>query len=270
VTVSVLSVATHGYLSHWSSLLGSIEQNFFLEHSVTAHVFTNDIDQANRLRPKSDRVKVEIHQVPDWGWPEATLLRFRAISEYASSIEGDITCWLDADMLVMRPTGAELDARKWKSGLAFVHHPGFWRPSGWGITASWPEHPTVIPNDVLWLAKGRPILGAWESDPKSRAFVAPEQRQTYVCGGAWFGETDRVLQMAEVLSQRTDEDLAEGLIAKWHDESHVNWYLAHNEATVLGPEYCYEETYPRLKGVNPRIKAVDKGRAVQKERAVQR
>lgn len=270
MTVSVLTVATRGYLSHWSSLLASVEENFYLDQDVIMHVFTDDVGAAKLLCPKASRVGVEVHQVPDWGWPDATLLRFRAISEYASAIKGQVTCWLDADMLVLRPTGSELDSKKWKSGLAFVRHPGFWRPTGLKANTARLQSPKIIPNDLWWLIKGRPALGAWESNPRSRAFVGEEQRSVYVCGGVWFGQTAAILQMSEVLAQRTDEDLAAGLVAKWHDESHLNWYLAHTDATLLAPSYCFEESYPRLIGINPRIKAVNKGLAIQRQRAFQR
>jgi len=270
MTVSVLTVATNGYLSHWSSLLNSIEANFFIEQEVVMHVFTDDISSAEAIKPETDRIRIMAHKVPNWAWPDATLLRFRAISDYATSIEGEITCWLDADMLVVRPTGAELNPKRWKSGLAFVRHPGFWRPTRKDVTSVWLRHPRVVPNDLLWWVRGRPPLGAWEDNPRSRAFVERSRQSAYVCGGAWFGETPSILQMADVLAQRTDEDLANGLVAKWHDESHLNWYLAHNEATLLGPSYCFEDSYPRLVCVNPRIKAVNKGFAVQSERATQR
>lgn len=265
-----MTVATNGYLSHWAILLRSIEQNFYLDCQVFMHVFTNDLEGAAAIKPRDDRVQVIAHEVPNWGWPEATLLRFRAIHEKADAIKSDISCWLDADMIVERPTGPELQPSTWTSGLAFVRHPGFWRPPLAANALIWARTPRVIPNDLIWFAKGRPALGAWEDNPQSLAFVEQAARSTYVCGGAWFGRTDAVKQMVGVLARRTDEDLSNGLIARWHDESHLNWYFAHNGGTLLGPSYCYEETYPRLLGVKPHIKAVNKGAKFQKERAAQR
>jgi hypothetical protein len=115
---------------------------------------------------------------------------------------------------------------------------------------------------------GKNPLGAWEDNDQSCAYVMVKQRRDYVCGGAWFGWTDRVLQMSGVLAVRTDEDLANNLVARWHDESHINWYLAHNAATLLDPEYCYERTYPHLQVIKPRIEAVNKGAEVSTARQV--
>jgi hypothetical protein len=266
VHVSVLSVATSGYLSHWHRLLASVERYFFPDDRVTMHVFTDDVEGAIEHQQISPRVVAKVHEVPSWGWPEATLLRFRAINRYASEISGDVACWLDADMLVTRDTGNELTPKSWANGLAFVHHPGYWRPKGSAQIQTWLKSPRTFASDLIWQLGGKKALGAWETNDESLAFVAPDQRHDYVCGGAWFGWTDRILQMSQVLEARTDEDLARGFIARWHDESHLNWYVAHNAVTLLGPEYCYEKTYPHLQLINPRIEAVNKGAEVGRVR----
>lgn len=270
MNVSVLSVATSGYLEHWRRMFASAQEHFFPSDSLTMHLFTDEVTEAQAIRPTSSRVEIRVHEVPSWGWPDATLLRFRAICDYASEIKGEIACWLDADMLVLRSTGDELKPKAWLNGLAFVHHPGYWRPVGRHKLINWLTNPGVALGDARWLLQGRAPIGAWEFDSKSRAYVPPLERVTYICGGAWFGWTDRILQMSEVLARRTDEDLNQGVIARWHDESHVNWYLAHNSATVLGPEYCYERSYPRLSGIKPRIEALNKGVELSQVRTQQR
>ena len=264
--VSVLSVATSGYLSHWKQMFASAERYFFPNHQLTMHLFTDEVALAKEIQVSSERVQVKVHEVPSWGWPDATLFRFRAISEHARQITGDLTCWLDADMLVLRETGDELTPKSWVNGLAFVRHPGYWRPTGSAQIRTWLKQPRVLANDIVRNLTGKKPLGAWEENEESRAYVPAEQRLDYICGGAWFGWTDRVMQMAKVLALRTDEDLFNDIVARWHDESHINWYLAHNAATLLGPEYCYERTYAHLQVIRPRIEAVDKGTELSKSR----
>ncbi len=48
--------------------------------------------------------------------------------------------------------------------------------------------------------------------------------------------------MAEVISDRVSKDLENGVVALWHDESHMNRYLIDNPpSTSLTPSYCFAE-----------------------------
>ena len=48
--------------------------------------------------------------------------------------------------------------------------------------------------------------------------------------------------MSKVLSDRTNNDFEKGIIAVWHDESHMNRYFIDNKPTlILDPSYCYHE-----------------------------
>ena len=72
------------------------------------------------------------------------------------------------------------------------------------------------------------------------------------------------MEMAEVIADRVNKDLEKGVIALWHDESHMNRYLLDNPPTLaLSPEYCYAEefigtNYPHQ---NPKIIALKKNHA---------
>ena len=75
------------------------------------------------------------------------------------------------------------------------------------------------------------------------AYVAQgEEGDNYYAGGFNGGSTERFLEMSEVISKRVDEDLKNGVIALWHDESHMNRYLIYNPPTLsLTPSYCFAE-----------------------------
>ena len=48
--------------------------------------------------------------------------------------------------------------------------------------------------------------------------------------------------MAEVIAERVNKDFEKGVIALWHDESHMNRYLIDNPPTLsLTPSYCFAE-----------------------------
>jgi histo-blood group ABO system transferase len=69
-----------------------------------------------------------------------------------------------------------------------------------------------------------------------------EEGENYYAGGFNGGSTKRFLEMAEVLADRVTKDLENGVIALWHDESHMNRYLIDNPPTLsLTPSYCFAE-----------------------------
>lgn len=73
------------------------------------------------------------------------------------------------------------------------------------------------------------------------------------------GRREPFLFMIHELAQRVRADLDEGIIATWHDESHINWFSVQNETGILGSEYCYAPSFANLADLLPRIVAVDKG-----------
>ena len=101
-------------------------------------------------------------------------------------------------------------------------------------------------------------LGTWERNELSRAFVPRSLRKNYVCGGAWLGKNSEILNLCKILSSRINEDLGQNIVAVFHDESHLNWYQANNNFSLLSPELCFDPSYPQLSALTPKILAVDK------------
>ena len=83
----------------------------------------------------------------------------------------------------------------------------------------------------------------FETNHESTAFVPWNSKQyTYVAGGMNGGTRDAFLKMAKEISDRVDEDLKKGIIAKSHDQSHLNSYIyRHDNWRLLGAEYDYSE-----------------------------
>jgi hypothetical protein len=173
-------------------------------------------------------------------------------------IAGSVVVYLDADMhFVKTPTFLELD---WKPSapLCFTLHPGYY----------FENFPTLLsltyraPKTFLRFLKGRLIecaFGTWESRRTSTAFVNRKDKKKYVCGGVWFGERVSIIAMCEILRDRTQVDRARGVIARYHDESHLNWYLTTSvDFQLLPPENCFAEGYANLQGLSARIIAVEK------------
>lgn len=143
---------------------------------------------------------------PHRPWPDGTLLRYHAywrareiISEY------DFVMASDADMRFVDDVGEEIVEE-----LVATQHPGF-------------------------LGK----RGSYEGRRNSTAFVASNENGDYYCGGFIGGKPPFFLKMAQTIARSIDVDKSNGLIAEWHDESHLNRYLMNHPPTrVLSPAYC--------------------------------
>jgi hypothetical protein len=101
-------------------------------------------------------------------------------------------------------------------------------------------------------------LGTWENRKKSSAYVPRRSRKVYVCGGFWLGKKSSFEKLVSKLDAETNIDLANGVVAKWHDESHLNKWASENACTVLEPSFCYDASYIWLKNLPEIIQAVRK------------
>ncbi|HVS70075.1 MAG TPA: hypothetical protein VHQ47_02345 [Phycisphaerae bacterium] len=207
-SVAILTIATGRYFEAFvPGLVASVHERFMPEHRREMFILT---DQTAAI-PHATLLPIA-HQA----WPFSTLLRFHFILQHAAAYaDFDYFFYIDADMVVTeRITGGILSAE----GLSATEHPGYW--------------------------PGK--RGTFERNPGSAAFLPRSYRGPYYQGCFFGGPTGRMLAMAEELKERIDGDLSQKppLIAEWHDESHLNWYLAqHPPALSLPPSYAYVDAY---------------------------
>lgn len=98
-----------------------------------------------------------------------------------------------------------------------------------GITA------TLHPGYYVQNTRGTP-----ETRPESTAYCPNLKR--YFCGGFNGGDARAYITMAEDIHECVHADARRGIMAVWHDESHLNRYLAnHHPEKVLSPSYCFPE-----------------------------
>jgi hypothetical protein len=64
--------------------------------------------------------------------------------------------------------------------------------------------------------------------------------------------------MCKELDSNIQLDLANGLIATYHDESHLNAFISGQRHSISLPEYCYEISFPQLKNISCKIAVVNK------------
>lgn len=148
---------------------------------------------------------------PRLGWPFDTMMRFKVYAQSQDLLaRQDYLFACDADMRFVGDVGSEILGKH-----VATMHPGF---------------------------VGK--RGSYETNPLSLACVYRHEGQHYFAGGFWGGTSQEFLKIAHTLAERIDDDLARGIIAVWHDESHWNRYCIDHEPTIiLSPSYCYPENW---------------------------
>jgi hypothetical protein len=266
-SVGIVMVATNDYLSRWFDAATSLEQSAFLScKDVRIHLFTNRQQDAQSWASYNlKRIKLVVHQINAWGWPEATLYRYRFINDSSDAFSEEILMYLDSDMQVMQDFTNEVFTSDWDEGLALVQHPGYYRNSGVRGAYDYLTNPKMLLKDKLYLVKGNSGLGAWEENIESSSYVEPNKRKTYVHGAVWLGQREQFLKMCKVLATNVDKDLEFGYIAKWHDESHLNWYYANRPCTLLGVRFSWFKGFKNLRHLEPFICTVEKEKGEGRE-----
>jgi histo-blood group ABO system transferase len=201
--IGLLIIATNKYSQFIQPLISTADKYFLPSEEVTYYIFTNqDID----IQTDRKYVKVETEHRE---WPWMTLGRYKIFSNSADILkEMDYLYYCDADMRFENLVGQEI-----LSELVATQHHGY------------------------YMMRGTP-----ETNPLSLACVYPHENMQYFAGGFNGGTSKSYLEMATKLSKNIDMDFDNGIIAVWHDESHLNRYLIDNNPTkILNPSYCFYE-----------------------------
>ena len=198
--VGLLVIATNKYTRFLQPLISSADEFFLNDCEVTYFVFTNkDID----IQSSRNLVKIDVNHKE---WPWMTLGRYKIFTESSDRLsEMDYLYYCDADMRFVGDVGDEILSER-----VATQHPGYYD------------------------RRGTP-----ETNPLSLACVYDHEEMQYFAGGFNGGTSNEYLKMANHISNNIDIDYSKGLIAIWHDESHLNRYMIDNKPTkILDPSYC--------------------------------
>ena len=203
--ICILTIATNKYIQFVEELYDNIQENFLNGHEIECLLFTDhEVETADNVR---------VCQIEHEDWPIPTLKRYNYFmkeKEYISKF--DYCFYFDVDMSIVDKVGDEV-----LEDLVATMHPY-----------------------QSFYAKGD---RSYDRNPKCLAYVKPgDEGQHYYAGGFNGGSTKKFLEMSEVIADRVTKDLDNGIIALWHDESHMNRYLIDNPPTVsLTPSYVFAE-----------------------------
>jgi hypothetical protein len=252
--VALMTMATGRYVELLDGLVESARRHFFAGAPRRIFVFTDAEGDAPPFA-SGEVIPLAIEHEP---WPMVTLKRFHYFTRYREALlEADYLFYIDVDMRFVADCGEEI-LPSGGSGLVAVRHPAFYRGHR-GIAS----HALDALTGGRWSARPLPHRKLpFERNPQSRACVDDADHCVYYYGAFNGGESRAFLAMAERLRDAVEDDLARGIVAVWHDESHLNRYLCEHAPKSLTPAYAFPQSgYPHLSHLKPVIVALDKDHA---------
>jgi histo-blood group ABO system transferase len=234
IKVGLIIISTNKYIDMGiDSLVSALK--YFCPNMNTRFFFITD--QPSKLKDINDKRVTIIYQEHE-DWPGPTLKRYHYFLKNEQVFEEvDYLYYVDSDMKFVDYIGNEILGE-----LVATDHPAFFNKSRINYT--------------------------YETNPKSTAYIKPDEGTKYFIGSFQGGSTTKFIDMSKKIARNVDVDLQNKIIAKWHDESHFNRYLVDNPPThILPPLYSYPEKSQNVRNCpgSPKILALPKDHNIVRE-----
>jgi hypothetical protein len=207
-------IATNKYDRYVEGIISTGRKYFLPREDVKFVIYTDSPEILKLSDP--DIIPIRIEHKP---WPYPTLERFHHFLSCQEIIEkSDFSFYIDVDSLFIKEISWEsLGVPDSFDGMIGTIHPGF---------------------------KGS--RGTPEDRSISSAYISPSINFTYFCGGFFGGTSKYFLESISTIKENIDLDFSKGIIAIWHDESHLNKYFLENPPSSVLPSNftCSEDSYP--------------------------
>lgn len=217
-SVALLYICTGVYVVFFDLFFSSFQTNFLPDCEVHYFIFTD------AELPENIRSNKFVHIVPckAQAWPYPTLKRFEMFQVVEQELRSsfDFVFFINANFQCLRTVfGTDVLPRAEQGErYTFVTHPGYYN-----------KKPDYFP---------------YERNQKSNAYIPFGCGNTYICGGMNGGTSQAYCALIDELETRIRKDLSVGIIALWHDESHINRYFLEQSpehCRLLSPSFCYPE-----------------------------
>ena len=212
--IGILYLCTGKYTVFWPEFYQSFAEKFLPGCEKHFLVFTDAKTLEYAANPD-----VTLFYQEAYDWPYSTLKRFAIFLSQEETLKNyDYLFFFNANLLCKEIITPEefLPRPERGENLLFVQHPGFFNK--------------------------KPPYYTYERRAKSTAYVPYNCGRDYLAGGLNGGTAEAFLAMCHELDRRIEQDLANGIIALWHDESQLNRYAAERQDyRLLDPGYLYPE-----------------------------
>lgn len=212
--IAIIYICTGKYSVFWEDFYQSFEKYFLKKSKVEYFVFTDVL----RVFGEGENKRVHRIYQENLGWPGNTLFRFQMFNSIKEQLSlFDFIFFLNANAICMREITEE-EFLPMEHELLVVQHPGYYKTSVGRLP--------------------------YEHRKDSTAYIPRGKGKDYVFGAVNGGKAEAFLRMSEKLEMNIKKDLAGNIIAKWHDESHLNYYIwNYGNYRLLTPAYAYPENW---------------------------
>lgn len=227
MTIAILYICTGRYNQFFSGFYESCEK-FFLSGKSTKEyfVFTDNMEL-------SDANNVHLIFKGCKGFPYDSLFRFKMFQEVIEKLKQfDYVYFFNSNAQFVAPVNEDI-LPKGNTSL---------------VCGLWPIHRAFLTSYHFY---------PYERRKSSLAYIAPHQKPYYYfMGGLNGGKGSAYIEMINTLADNIQKDFERGIIAKVHDESHINKYFRSHPCTIISKEYCCPEEW--VEGFDPKMIFRDK------------
>lgn len=230
--IAILYICTGKYVFFWEEFYKSFEEKFLLKSQVEYFVFTDTPSIYG------EDANARIHRIyqENLGWPGNTLFRFKMFNSIRETLEKFDYCFFFNANIICVENICEEEFLPLNNDLLVVQHPGYYNKNIFRLP--------------------------YERNKKSKACIPWGKGNVYVYGAINGGQSRAFLNMVDFLEKNIQEDLDNGIIAKWHDESQLNYYVWKNKNyRLLTPMYAYPEEMKLP--FEEKIRILDKSRKIK-------
>lgn len=226
--IAILYLCTGDYVFFWENFFKSFEENFLPNSEKHYFVWTDAENIYEEQHPRVHKIYKEC-----LGFPNETLMRYHTFSTINDELKQfDYIFFMNSNLICEDIITEEEFLLP--DTLTVVSHFGF-------LCC----HPNRLP---------------YERNSKSTAYIPYNTNGFYVLGGVNGGPTQLYLNLINQLKENIDIDLANNIVAAWHDESHLNKYILDKKINkkILVSPYAL----PEGKSHNGKIKILDKSKYI--------
>ncbi|XP_063552906.1 globoside alpha-1,3-N-acetylgalactosaminyltransferase 1 isoform X7 [Gorilla gorilla gorilla] len=208
----------HRYTHFIQSFLESAEEFFMRGYRVHYYIFTDNPAAVPGVPLGPHRLLSSIPIQGHSHWEETSMRRMETVSQHIAKRahqEVDYLFCLDVDMVFRNPWGPET-----LGDLVAAIHPSYY----------------AVPRQQF----------PYERRRVSTAFVADSEGDFYYGGAVFGGQVARVYEFTRGCHMTILADKANGIMAAWREESHLNRrFISNKPSKVLSPEYLWDDRKPQ-------------------------
>uniref|UniRef100_A0A8C3I8K4 Globoside alpha-1,3-N-acetylgalactosaminyltransferase 1 (FORS blood group) n=1 Tax=Chrysemys picta bellii TaxID=8478 RepID=A0A8C3I8K4_CHRPI len=218
LTIGVTAFAIGKYTMFVGRFVESAEKLFMKGYRVNYYIFTNDPQVIPRVQLQPGR-SLSIVPIKKYShWQEISMRRMEAINRHIAEVshrEVNYLFCLDIDMVFHNPWGVETLGE-----MVAAIHPGYYN----------------VPRSQF----------PYERRSSSAAFIPDSQGDFYYAGAVFGGLLKQVYEFTRACHMTILADKANGIMAAWQEESHLNKrFFSHKPSKLLSPEYVWDDTKPK-------------------------